>query len=133
MTAHRWRPPLDVRINRAAVVVKDRWDKGLDSLHLIADECPLLAQSGHQKLTDRCPLSGAKRTSQDCTAMSGFDPKRTSATCSDAMHSARTKIVLDFFSSRRLLAAGRQEWARTNDHPEQTDFELPEPRRIGSQ
>jgi hypothetical protein len=25
----------------------------------------------------RCPLSGVKRTSQECTAMSAYDPKRT--------------------------------------------------------
>ena len=39
-----------------------------------------LAQNGHSIRVDRCPLSRVKRTSQECTAMSAYDPKRTSAT-----------------------------------------------------
>lgn len=37
----------------------------------------LLAQNGHQKLTDRCPLLGVKRTSQLFNKMSAVDPKQT--------------------------------------------------------
>jgi uncharacterized membrane protein YeaQ/YmgE (transglycosylase-associated protein family) len=34
--------------------------------------CPLVAQSGHCCRRDRCLLSGVKRTSQECAAMSVF-------------------------------------------------------------
>ena len=43
-------------------------------LHCI---CLLLAQSRHRTVEFRCPLLGVKQTSQECTAMSAFDPKRT--------------------------------------------------------
>jgi hypothetical protein len=44
----------------------------------IAGECPLLAQSGHHDCADECLLLEIKRTSEECGAMSVFDPKRTS-------------------------------------------------------
>src|SRR5215467_12028839 len=42
-------------------------------------ECLLLAQSGHHKRADPCPLLGVKRTLIGDDAMSAFDPKETSA------------------------------------------------------
>jgi hypothetical protein len=41
-------------------------------------ECLFLAQSGHPDTLSQCPLLGVKRTSIGSTAMSAFDPKRTS-------------------------------------------------------
>jgi len=55
-------------------------DQVLDEVLYRSPECPLLAQNGHSIRVDRCPLSRVKRTSQECTAMSAYDPKRTSAT-----------------------------------------------------
>ena len=37
----------------------------------------LLAQRGHDDRLNRCPLSGAKRTSTGADPMSAFDPKPT--------------------------------------------------------
>src|SRR5262249_2456576 len=37
---------------------------------------PLLLR-GHPKALSRCPLLGVKRTSQECAAMSAYDPKQT--------------------------------------------------------
>jgi len=47
---------------------------------------PLLAQSGHHAAEFQCLLLGVKRTSEECPAMSAFDPKRTLAakSCRDA-------------------------------------------------
>jgi hypothetical protein len=42
--------------------------------------CPLLARSGRCHRAEQCLLLGAKRTSMGGSPMSGFDPKRTSAT-----------------------------------------------------
>ena len=40
--------------------------------------CPLLAQSGHLDTLNQCLLLGVKRTLVLHSAMSAFDPKRTS-------------------------------------------------------
>ena len=37
------------------------------------------AESGHSSSRQQCPLLGVKRTSEECGAMSAFDPKRTLA------------------------------------------------------
>jgi CheY-like chemotaxis protein len=47
--------------------------------NLLRSISPLLAQSGHHATGFRCPLLGVKRTSEECAAMSAFDPKRTFA------------------------------------------------------
>jgi hypothetical protein len=58
-------------------------------------ECPLLAQSGHPKSLQECPLLAVKRTLIGRAAMSAYDPKRTSAlivapsVCSRIIHSQR--------------------------------------------
>jgi hypothetical protein len=46
--------------------------------HFNRNEWPLLAQSGHRLDVEGCPLLGVKRTSKFKSAISGFDPKRTS-------------------------------------------------------
>ena len=43
----------------------------------IANQCPLLALSGHLLLHRSCPLSGAKRTWPVAAHTSAYDPKRT--------------------------------------------------------
>jgi hypothetical protein len=43
-------------------------------------ECLLLAQSGHNLVHCKCPLSGVKRTCRFALQMSAFDPKRSSFT-----------------------------------------------------
>src|SRR5215472_16377764 len=49
-------------------------------------ECLLLAQSGHHAAEFQCLLLGVKRTSEECAAMSAFDPKRkwNASFCCDA-------------------------------------------------
>ena len=42
-------------------------------------ECLLLAQSGHARRLQQCPLLGVKRTLNRRASMSAFDPKRTFA------------------------------------------------------
>jgi len=37
--------------------------------------CPLLAQSGHPRRAQQCPLSGVKRTLAGLSGMSASDPK----------------------------------------------------------
>ena len=45
-----------------------------------------LAQSGHHDRAETCPLSGVKRTLIGHTAMSAYDPKRTSTGILMAFH-----------------------------------------------
>ena len=63
-----------------------------------ADECPLLAQSGHSMLRRICPLSGAKRTSfsakADIVHLPTYDrtrtvPRRSAGTNVDSAARAR--------------------------------------------
>ena len=62
--------------------------------------CPLLAQSGHSTTEFQCPLLGVKRTSEECAAMSAFDPKRTLT----AQDCCRAKITPEpHFAGRKFL------------------------------
>jgi hypothetical protein len=45
------------------------------------DRCLLLAKSGHAGPSERCPLSGVKRTSGGHASMSASDPKRKLVFC----------------------------------------------------
>ena len=55
---------------------------GSDKGSINTSQCPLLAQSGHSKIVDQCPLLGVKRTSLPHRKMSAYDPKRTSPSLS---------------------------------------------------
>jgi len=51
------------------IITATRWNN--DVLHCSA-ECPLLAQSGHPRALNWCPLLGVKRTWPKHSSMSAF-------------------------------------------------------------
>ena len=77
--------------------------------------CLLLTQSGHSVTEFQCPLLGVKRTSQECAAMSAFDPKRTSGCHMQFVRSLRFDVggtdylspLIDFFGDEFAKFGGR--------------------------
>src|SRR6516162_8358516 len=82
----------------------------------------------HSVTEFRCPLLGVKRTSQECAAMSAFDPKRTTEpqsasfkpshegeTCNGAnssLYSAQLQLCLSWRVPSKMSACGASLYSR---------------------
>jgi transposase len=79
---------------------------------------PLLAQSGHSKCPNQCPLSEAKRTSRTLLVMSANGPNRTMRWLSICTLTS-AKLAENYLAFIQL--ASTRLWLRVNEsHPSST-------------
>src|SRR5262249_33241356 len=68
-----------------------------------AEQCPLMAQSGHATPLNQCLLLGVKRTCCGSAGMSAYNPKRTQPSTQRLFHAFQSIIPLFAFADDGLL------------------------------